>query len=63
MFAGLLLFEWLAGMALAEWISPRTWGGLASEVHPHVYAAVFVGAAVVSFPIFMVLTRQAAAST
>jgi signal transduction histidine kinase len=53
LFAGLLLFEWLAGIALAAWRSPRTWDGAVSHLHPHLFAAVFLGAALISLPIYL----------
>jgi len=45
LFAGLLVFQWLACIAVALAFSPRAWQGTESSVHPHVYAAIFVGAA------------------
>lgn len=44
-FAVLMLLQWLAGIAVALWISPRTWAGPNSQVHPHLFAALFLGAA------------------
>jgi signal transduction histidine kinase/CheY-like chemotaxis protein len=52
LFAGLLLLQWLAGIGVACWISPRAWEGLSSYTHPHVWAALFLGAAIVSVPVF-----------
>ncbi len=53
LFAGLLAFEWLVAMAMAFWRSPYTWSGDVSRVHPHVWTAVFLGAAIVSMPLFL----------
>ena len=53
LFAGLLMFEWIAGIALAAWRSPRTWDGPVSHIHPHLLTAIFLGAAVVSLPIYL----------
>ena len=36
LFGWLMLFQWLAGIAAAIWISPRAWAGAASQIHPHV---------------------------
>ncbi|MFM9960345.1 MAG: response regulator [Planctomycetaceae bacterium] len=44
-FAVLMMFQWLAGIAVALWVSPRAWVGLESQTHPHLFAAVFLGAA------------------
>src|ERR1043165_10181662 len=43
LFAGLLVLQWLAGIAAAYWISPRTWVGSESQVHVHVWAALLLG--------------------
>jgi len=53
LFAGLLLFEWLAAVAVAYWISPWAWAGLESRVHPHVWAALVVGGIIVSLPLVL----------
>ncbi len=63
LFAGLMAFEWLAGIAAALWISPRTWEGSNSQTHPHVWAAVLLGGAIVSFPILLALIRPGATLT
>jgi signal transduction histidine kinase/DNA-binding response OmpR family regulator len=46
LFAGLLLTQWLAGIGVAVWVSPLTWIGALSEVHIHVWAAIFLGGAI-----------------
>jgi PAS domain S-box-containing protein len=63
LFAGLLAFQWLAGVACAYWISPLAWEGLASHTHPHVWTALFLGGAIVGLPIFLALTRPGEALT
>jgi PAS domain S-box-containing protein len=45
---------WLAGIAAAIWISPLTWIGATSELHWHVWAAIFLGGVIAAFPIFLV---------
>src|SRR5215213_8548015 len=50
LFAGLMLFQWIAGIAAACFISPRAWAGASSSVHPHVWAAVVLGALTNLFP-------------
>jgi diguanylate cyclase (GGDEF)-like protein len=52
--AWLLLAEWIAAIIAALWISPRTWNGAESSVHPHVWLAVFGGLAAVALPVGMV---------
>jgi two-component system, sensor histidine kinase and response regulator len=43
MFAGLMPFQWLAGLILALWLSPRVRNGAESYIHPHVWAALVIG--------------------
>jgi two-component system sensor histidine kinase/response regulator len=62
-FARLMLFQWLAGIAIAVIVSPRTWAGQSSSIHLHVWAAIFLGGAISSFPIVLALTRPGAAVT
>ncbi len=53
LFAKLMVFQWLAGIAAALWISPRTWAGSESQLHLHVWAAMFLGGAITSFPVWL----------
>src|SRR4051812_47546229 len=57
MFAILLAIQWLAGVAMALWLSPRTWAGLDNYVHPHVWAAVILGGFIAAFPIALAVFR------
>jgi two-component system, sensor histidine kinase and response regulator len=50
LFAPLLVLQWLAAIATAIWISPLAWAGTNGEIHPHVWAAVFLGGAICLFP-------------
>ena len=54
LFAGLLLFEWLAAVAVAYWVSPWAWAGVESRVHPHVWGALLVGGLIVSLLLVLV---------
>lgn len=54
MFAGLFLFQWLAGIGIALWLAPRTWVGTTSQVHPHLWAAIVLGGAIISLPLVLV---------
>lgn len=54
MFAILLGVEWLGAILTALWISPRTWSGSYSSIHPHVWAAVYIGCAVACVPAYCV---------
>ena len=53
MFAGLMAFQWVAGIVVAILISPTTWAGAESQTHIHVWAAIFLGGAIASLPIAM----------
>src|SRR5271168_1756895 len=50
-FAGLMVLQWLAGIGVALWITPRTWIGATSTVHLHLLAAIFLGGTIAAFPI------------
>ena len=62
-FAKLMLFQWLAGILMAVLISPRTWAGQSSQIHLHVWAAIFIGGAISIFPIWMTRVWPGAAAT
>jgi signal transduction histidine kinase len=63
MFAWLMVFQWLAGIAAALWISPRTWAGAMSQTHIHVWAAMLLGGAISSLPVYLAFKRPGRAST
>ncbi len=53
LFARLMVAQWLAGIAAALCISPKTWIGAASQTHGHVWAAIFLGGAIAGYPVFL----------
>jgi signal transduction histidine kinase len=53
LFAVLMILQWVCGIGAALWISPRTWIGATSQVHWHVWAAIFLGGWMASLPIFL----------
>src|SRR5271165_4227665 len=57
LFAGLLVLEWLAAIAMALLVSPLTWAGEQSQTHFHVWLALLFGAAIISFPVALTLAR------
>ena len=63
MFAVLMALQWIAGIAAALWISPKTWAGQYSQTHIHVWAAVFLGGVISIFPIILALKRPGETST
>lgn len=63
LFAVLMLLQWVAGMLAAIWISPRTWAGSTSEIHVHVWAAIFLGGAICSVPTALVWLKAGSVLT
>ncbi len=63
MFAGLMIFQCLAGIVAALLISPRTWAGADSSVHIHVWAAILIGGANTLLPVSLVLLVPGKATT
>ncbi|HET6326179.1 MAG TPA: response regulator, partial [Planctomycetaceae bacterium] len=63
MFSGLLLFQWVAGLAVARWISPLTWAGAQSSVHAHVWAAALLGGGIITLPLWLAFNRGGAVIT
>ena len=63
LFAVILVLQWLAGIAVALWITPRTWIGATSTVHLHVLAAIFLGGTIAAFPVALALLMPGAAVT
>ncbi len=57
LFAVLMVCQWLAGIAIALWISPRTWIGAQSQTNAHVYAAVFLGGIVTALPVLLAVLQ------
>ena len=63
LFAGLMGFQWIAGIVFAIWVSPLAWSGTMSRTHTHVWAAIFLGGAICLFPALLGLLRPGEAST
>ena len=63
MFAGLMLFQWVAAILAALVISPRAWAGTSSHIHIHVWAALLMGGALTLFPVCLAYLRPGEAST
>jgi diguanylate cyclase (GGDEF)-like protein len=53
LFIRLMLFQWLAAIVVALWISPKTWIGDSSQIHLHVWLALFLGGAITLFPVWL----------
>jgi signal transduction histidine kinase/CheY-like chemotaxis protein len=54
-FAWLMGLQWVFGVVAALVISPRTWAGMSSSIHPHVWAAVVLGALLSALPMGLAL--------
>ena len=63
LFAGLMGFQWIAGIVFALWVSPLAWYGSVSRTHIHVWAAVVVGGIISLFPALLGLFRPGRTST
>lgn len=57
LFVGLMIFQWVFGIMVAIFISPKTWAGEFSSVHIHVWVAVFLGGLIAVFPILLGILR------
>jgi two-component system sensor histidine kinase/response regulator len=57
LFAGLLVFQWVAVILATLFLSPLTWIGATSQIHLHVWASILLGGAVTSLPVFLALNR------
>lgn len=63
MFAGLMLFQWVAAVVAAVLISPKAWAGTSSHIHIHVWTALLLGGALTLFPVSLAFFRPGRAST
>jgi len=54
-FIGLMLVQFAAGIVFAVTVSPRTWSGIFSQVHLHVWTAILLGGLIPAFPICLAL--------
>jgi two-component system sensor histidine kinase/response regulator len=63
MFAGLMAFQWVLGIAFAVLVSPLTWEGDVSSTNPHVWAAVVLGGVISLFPALLGWFRPGQTST
>jgi PAS domain S-box-containing protein len=57
LFAWLMICQWFFAVGLVFWISPRTWSGMDSQIHPHVWLAILLGGIITSFPVYLGLTQ------
>ena len=62
-FGRLLLAEWCACLLVACIVSPRAWAGMGSTIHPHIWAALFLGAVIVLYPVWLGLRQPGRTAT
>jgi signal transduction histidine kinase/CheY-like chemotaxis protein/HPt (histidine-containing phosphotransfer) domain-containing protein len=53
MFAVLMVLQWLGAIIVSLTLSPRTWNGSESHIHPHVWLSLFLGGALASLPVYL----------
>lgn len=63
LFAKLMLCQWLAAVAAAVFLTPRTWAGEYSHTHIHVWVALYLGAVITLGPVLLVHFRPGEAIT
>src|SRR4051812_41232914 len=63
LFAVLMIVQWIAGIVAACAVSPRAWSGAENRIHPHLFAAVFLGGLIASLPVALVFLKPGAAIT
>jgi signal transduction histidine kinase len=63
LFAWLMGAQWLFGIALVLWLSPRTWSGAIGSTHPHVWTAILLAGVINSLPILLAVILPGAIVT
>ena len=63
LFGWLTGLEWIACIVFSLWISPRSWVGEFSQVHLHVWTAIFLGGIIASLPLTLIVMRPGAVLT
>jgi signal transduction histidine kinase/ActR/RegA family two-component response regulator len=57
LFGIIMTFQWFICVLVAQWISPKSWAGVVSDVHIHVQAAIFLGGAITAVPVMLAFFR------
>jgi PAS domain S-box-containing protein len=57
LFSWLMICQWFFAVGLALWLSPQTWSGVDSRIHPHVWLAIFLGGIITSVPVLLARTQ------
>ena len=62
LFGLLLELQWLAAVACAVWLSPKSWAG-SNQTHPYVWAALLIGGTISAIPLLLVFWRPGSVIT
>ena len=54
-FAVLMMFQWVLGVVIAYFISPKVWTEAHGQNHIHVWASMFLGSLIIIFPLLLIL--------
>ncbi len=57
LFFWLMICQWFVAIGLALWLSPRTWSGMDSHIHPHLWFAIFLGGLITCLPVCLARTQ------
>jgi PAS domain S-box-containing protein len=57
LFSWLMIFQWVFAVGVTFWLSPRAWAGVNSQIHPHVWLAIFLGGIITSVPVLLARTQ------
>lgn len=58
MFVWLFIFEWVLAITISLLLSPSSWVGLTSSIHPHVHMSIFLGGTLTLFPVYFILKHR-----
>jgi PAS domain S-box-containing protein len=62
-FSVLLPVQWLAAIVAANILTPLTWNGSQSYIHPRIGIAIIVGGIITVFPLYLTIVHQGKTST
>ena len=57
LFSRLMVLQWFFAIGLAFCFSPLTWSGAHSQIHPHVWLAIFLGGLITALPVYLTRTQ------
>lgn len=53
----LLVLEWIFGIFIAAFVSPKTWSGEVSSIHLHLWSSILLGGVIISVPLILAFTQ------